>query len=93
MERFEKLAHIAFKPRQVLKLLVVSRVQELATSFFADGLYPAQNIETVLKEVFGTAKSILDPVLCNIYRGQSRRARRHHPGLILLHVHQLQPGW
>jgi len=29
-------------------------------SYFADGLYPSENIETTLKQAFGIAKSILD---------------------------------
>jgi hypothetical protein len=61
MERFEKLAHLAFKPRKVLNIPIVSNLQEFAASIFADGLYPAENIETALKEVFGIDNSILDP--------------------------------
>jgi hypothetical protein len=33
---------------------------KLLTSYLADGLYPVENIEAALKEVFRTDKSILD---------------------------------
>jgi hypothetical protein len=61
MERFERLAHLAFKPREVLNIPVISRLQELAASLFANDLYPTENIETALKEVFDTDINILDP--------------------------------
>lgn len=38
----------------------LSRAERLFVSYFADGLYPAQNIEVALKEAFGTNRSILD---------------------------------
>lgn len=57
---FEKLAKLAFKRRKVLDIPLLSRVQELLLSYFADGLYSAKNIEAALKEVFGTRATILD---------------------------------
>jgi len=33
---------------------------EMFISYFADGLYPAKNIEAALKRAFGTSRSILD---------------------------------
>lgn len=59
-ETFEKLAKLAFKRRKVLHIPLLSRVQELLLSYFADGLYSAKNIEAALKEVFGTHATILD---------------------------------
>jgi hypothetical protein len=59
-EVFEKLAKVAFKPRKVLHIPFISRIYELAKSYLADGLYPAENIEAALKAVFGKDKSILD---------------------------------
>ena len=59
-ETFERLAKQAFKRRKVLDLPFFSRLQELLTSFFADGLYSAHNIETALQEIFGIDRSILD---------------------------------
>lgn len=60
VEKFEKLATFAFQRRNVLRLPFLSRIQELLVSYFTDGLYPAKNIETALKEVFGVDSSILD---------------------------------
>ena len=59
-EVFEKLVKVAFKPRKVLYIPFISRIYELAKSYLADGLYLAENIEAVLKAVFGKDKSILD---------------------------------
>ena len=59
-EAFEKLAKRAFKRRRVLGIPFFSRIQEVLLSYFADGLYPAKNIEAALKEVFGVERSILD---------------------------------
>jgi hypothetical protein len=59
-ETFDKLATLAFQRRKVWDLPFLSRIQELLISYFTDGLYPAKNIEAVLKEVFGAERSILD---------------------------------
>ncbi|KAH8650337.1 acyl transferase/acyl hydrolase/lysophospholipase [Tricladium varicosporioides] len=59
-ETFEKLAKLAFKPRKVLNIPFLSRVHGLLKTFLADGLYPTENIEAALKEVFGIDRSILD---------------------------------
>lgn len=57
---FEKLAKVAFKRRKVSKIPLVPRLVEYLISYFADGLYPPENIEAALKHVFGTEKGILD---------------------------------
>ncbi|KAF1948543.1 patatin-like phospholipase-like protein [Byssothecium circinans] len=57
---FEKLAKLAFQRRKVLNLPFLPRVLELLISYFADGLYPPENIEAALKQVFGANRSILD---------------------------------
>ena len=57
MEKFEKLA---FKPREVVKIAFKSRIYKQAAFFSVDDLYPAEDIERALKEVFGTDKSILN---------------------------------
>ena len=57
---FEELAKVAFKPRKVLNIPFLSRIHELLKTYLADGLYPAENIEAALKEVFGVDRSILD---------------------------------
>lgn len=57
---FEKLAKLAFKRRKVLDIPFLSRTYEILKSYLADGIYPAENIEAALKEVFGTDRSILD---------------------------------
>jgi hypothetical protein len=57
---FENLAKLAFRRRKVLDIPFLSRVHELLKSYLADGMYPAENIQAALKEVFGTDRSILD---------------------------------
>jgi hypothetical protein len=59
-ETFEQLAKVAFKPRKVLQIPIFRHCLELIISYFADGLYPPENIEAALKLVFGNEKSILD---------------------------------
>jgi hypothetical protein len=60
IETFEKLAKLAFKRRKVLGVPLLSHIQEFLAMYVADGLYPAENIEASLKQVFVTEKSILD---------------------------------
>jgi len=48
-ETFEKLAKLAFKRRKVLNIPFVSSLLELLISYFANGLYPPENIEAALK--------------------------------------------
>jgi len=71
---FEEMAVRVFKRRKTLRIPlqlpflgrvaltvpIPSRLFELAVTYITDGLYPAENIESILKEVFGTEKSILD---------------------------------
>ena len=53
------MVELAFKYRKVIAIPVLSLIHRILASYLADGLYPAENIEAALKEVFG-AKSILD---------------------------------
>ncbi|KIV94149.1 hypothetical protein PV10_05287 [Exophiala mesophila] len=63
---FESFAKRAFRPRWVSHVPVVSRIPVLShilgflVSYLADGLYPADNLEAALKEVFGGDMGILD---------------------------------
>jgi hypothetical protein len=68
-ETFETLSKFAFKAWRVLNIPIVREALkvptfrhflEFAISHFTDGLYPPENIEAVLKQVFGEDKSILD---------------------------------
>ncbi len=59
-ETFERLAKVAFKPRKVLQIPILRHLLELMISYFTDGLYPPENIEAALKQVFGNERSILD---------------------------------
>ncbi len=59
-ETFEKLAKLAFQRRKVFNFPFLPRALELLVSYFADGIYPPENIEAALKQVFGTDRSILD---------------------------------
>jgi hypothetical protein len=56
---FEKLATQAFKRRRFLNIPLPTII-ELLISYFADGLYKSEAIETALKQAFGTERSILD---------------------------------
>lgn len=58
-EAFEKLAKLAFQRRKVLNIPFLKRTLEFLMAYFADGLYPPENIEAALKQVFGT-KSVLN---------------------------------
>jgi hypothetical protein len=60
LDKFEKLAKIAFTRRRSLGIPFISRLRECLVSYFNDGLYDAENIESALKEVFGSNGSILD---------------------------------
>ena len=57
---FPEMAERVFQRRNAFNIPFFSRAFELAMSYFADGLYSARNIESVLKEVCGIDKSILD---------------------------------
>jgi hypothetical protein len=57
---FEELAKVAFKPRKVLNIPFLSCIHKLLKTYLADSLYPAENVEAALKEVFGVDRSILD---------------------------------
>jgi hypothetical protein len=60
IKAFEKLAKAAFQRRKLFSLPFFPRILELLISYFTDGLYPPENIEVALKQVFGTSRSILD---------------------------------
>jgi hypothetical protein len=57
---FERLAKVAFRPRRVSCIPIISHIQKFLISYLADGVYPTENIESALKEVFGSERSILD---------------------------------
>ena len=57
---FEELAQHAFAPRKVFRIPFLSSIQRAVLAYLGDSLYPAQNIETPLKAIFGTDKSIMD---------------------------------
>lgn len=48
-----------FKRRVSFHIPLISRIVEIMLSYFTDGLYPARNVDTVLKD-WVTNKSILD---------------------------------
>lgn len=51
---FERVAKKAFELHYPLPFLAVF------LSFFTDGIYPTQNLDTALKEIFGEHQTILD---------------------------------
>jgi hypothetical protein len=59
-DTFEKLAKLAFQRRKVSNLPFLPRIVELLISYLADGIYPPENIEAALKQVFGANRGILD---------------------------------
>ena len=59
-DTFQRLAKVAITPRTVSKTPIFRNFIELLISYFDDGLYAPENIESVLKQVFGDDRSILD---------------------------------
>lgn len=59
-QAFERLSKVAFQRRKIFDLPYLPYILELLVAYFTDGLYPAENIEAALKEVFGANRSILD---------------------------------
>ena len=60
IERFPELMERSFKRRTSLHVPLLSRVCQFAISYWADGLYSAGKIESVLKETLGADKHLLD---------------------------------
>jgi hypothetical protein len=60
IDMFPGIMERAFRRRATLRLPFLSKGVRLLASYFADGLYKADNIEAVLQEVIGTDKHILD---------------------------------
>jgi hypothetical protein len=60
IDMFPGIMERAFKRRASLHLPFVSKGIRLVASYFADGLYRAENIEAVLKDIIGADKNILD---------------------------------
>jgi hypothetical protein len=56
IDRFESLAKFAFKPRPSSGIPLI----DFFVSIFADGRYPADNLEAALQEEFESDRSILD---------------------------------
>jgi hypothetical protein len=60
IQMFPGMMERAFKRRTSLDIPFLSRAFELAASYFADSLYSADHIESVLKEALGADKKLLD---------------------------------
>ncbi|PVH90608.1 FabD/lysophospholipase-like protein [Periconia macrospinosa] len=59
IKTFSEMAGRVFKRRVSPRIPLISRMVEIVLSYFTDGLYPAGNVDTVLKD-WVTNKSILD---------------------------------
>jgi hypothetical protein len=59
-EDLERFAKLAFQPRPSLGIPLISQILDFIISYFADGRYPADNLEAALREAFGSDRSILD---------------------------------
>ncbi|KAF1965189.1 FabD/lysophospholipase-like protein [Bimuria novae-zelandiae CBS 107.79] len=59
IQTFSEMAGRVFKRRVSFHIPLISRMVEIALSYFTDGLYPAKNVDAVLKD-WVTNKSILD---------------------------------
>lgn len=57
---FPELAKVAFRRRNFLSIPIYPKALESLVSLLADCLYPAANIESALKEAYGSDKGILD---------------------------------
>lgn len=51
---------MAFGPRRVSHILILSRLQQFVVSYLADSLYSADDLKVALKNSFGKQQSILD---------------------------------
>lgn len=60
IQQFPGMMERTFKRRTSLDIPFLSRAFELTASYFADGLYSAEAIESVLKQALGANKNILD---------------------------------
>jgi hypothetical protein len=60
IQMFPGIMERAFQRRASLRIPFLSKGIHLLASYFADGLYRADNIEAVLQEVIGTDKKLLD---------------------------------
>jgi hypothetical protein len=56
IERLERFAKLAFQPRPSAGIPFL----DFLVWFFADGRYPADNLDASLREEFGSDRSILD---------------------------------
>jgi hypothetical protein len=56
---FEQLAELAF-PRRSSCIRWLWQLRVIARSLFTDSIYPADALERILQEVFGTGRGILD---------------------------------
>ena len=57
---FPKIAEYIFQQWNAFNIPFFSYIFKLAISYFANGLYLAQNIKSILKEVYSIDKSILN---------------------------------
>ena len=70
IERSEQLAKLAFQPRPSSNIPFISWFLDFLVSYFADGRYPAENLEAALQETFGSERSMLD---CSMATGTGTR--------------------
>jgi hypothetical protein len=54
------VARLAFQPRPSPHIPIISPIVDFLISFFADGRYPADNLEAALQDTFGRDRSMLD---------------------------------
>lgn len=57
---FERLAEVAFAQRFPSWLRWIWQIRAVLASLFTDGMYPAQALENILQDVFGSERGILD---------------------------------
>ena len=57
---FENLSRLAFRPRRPCGIPVLSKIYEFIASLLVDSRYPARNLETALRMVFGSSRSVID---------------------------------
>jgi hypothetical protein len=57
---FEELASMAFQPRWVSGIPVISYIEKIIVSYIEDGWYSPRGLERALKQIFGDTMTMFD---------------------------------
>jgi hypothetical protein len=57
---FEELASMAFQPRRLSSIPVISCIEKIIVSYLEDGWYSPEGLEAALRQVFGETMTMFD---------------------------------